>query len=178
MNIAYHFVSNHISIVMTDLWKDLITDDEYILNRMREGKWKTIKHASMKLRDDHSFMIKAIRLNRYALDYASDRLKSDKTFALEAMDYAAENVQYLPRTILKDPDIMKKVMLMKDSIVPSRYLFRFEQDLDYDTLSAAIELRGDLLLYIPRSLRTKKIVEAAKRSIYKPDPEDIPDEFK
>ncbi len=149
-------------------------DPATVLNKISGIGWEAITMADNTLLDSHEFMVKALKIHPYTLDFASPRLKSTKEFALEAMTYQPDYFQFLPLEICKDDDVMRKIIPKSTSAGD----FVYKIYTDTKLLLKVLLLDGRLLYDVPRTCRTKEMVDMALKSPLKPHPDAIPDEFK
>lgn len=89
----------------------MITEKELLLYNIKNGVGLNSKDISDKLRDDKEFMLELIEYYACALRWASRKLLDDTDFLLSAVKANKELVEYgvFYREIKKHPDIVSKM---------------------------------------------------------------------
>jgi len=144
----YHYLQVY---YMLDEFKD---DREFLELGLKYEK--ALAYASDELRDDYNIVLKAVRINGMALEFASKRLQGDRDIVIAALStFASTSLRFVSPELRSDRDIvMRAVSYYGENL---RYASP-ELKNDYEIVVAAIEpaTNGNAILYASDNLMKDK----------------------
>jgi len=137
---------------------------EYMLKLIAMGRAE-IRHASLELRDDETFMAEALKGDLLGFRYASDRLKESGNFAFQAIQLCEYAIDYVsPYHPMYDDLVVEALMINAEVLA----LLSDERKDDFDTVLVAVRRDGAAIQYASPELQENEIIvmEAMKSNGY------------
>lgn len=103
------FKSNHTTVDLTYLPMELINDPEVVMAAISSTKLKggdVFKKASEELKGDAKFVLSALKINPWIIQYASDELKANHEIILAAVKLNGLMLEYASDELKGDPEIV------------------------------------------------------------------------
>lgn len=116
-NFALAIIENMQNFDVLDHVDEPILDDPEFFLAVLEGtefndRIGILGYASNRLRNDQNFMLEAFKIEEEALEYALEELKSSPTFMLKAITYDIKAIKYSSWELLKHANFAKSVLMM------------------------------------------------------------------
>lgn len=125
----------------------LQNDRDFILE-MVDKNCSILEYAPKKYQDDDEIMNKAIDIMGYMVRVASDRLRNDKDFCLKAVKNQADAFSVLPESMKEDKDLLMAAMNQRGEFLMYSPLVRSDKDLLIQAFSNAFPPQSRNLLNV------------------------------
>eukprot|EP00977_Amphora_coffeiformis_P027845 scaffold34650_cov219-Amphora_coffeaeformis.AAC.4 len=115
-------------------------DPDLLLVATRHWPFLFGRYAPLSLKDDQTFVLKAVQINGEVLQYVSDRLQNDRSFVIRAVLDNGNVLRYVLDRFRSDPDVVRAAVLSPGSLsLASRAL---REDADFMLEMARLDRRN------------------------------------
>ncbi|EFC47209.1 predicted protein [Naegleria gruberi] len=158
MNIA---VERNSFFAISSTSNELRNDRELILKAVKLDGW-ALKWASVELQDDFEIVLEAVKCTGLAFEYASEKLRNNEIITMEA-------VKTYPNALYHTPTLYDNWQIVMTAVKVNGWALKWASDKlqgDFEIALEAVKSNGEALQFASKELRSNKMIvmEAVKQN--------------